>query len=55
MKLAGRVLNKTFLNIMKLTAFYQDPKKNLQTAEERLEAAIRQADANMEAMSDPAG
>jgi len=55
MKLGGRVLNKTFLNIMKLTAFYQDPKKNLQTAEERLEAAIRQADANMEAMSDPAG
>jgi len=55
MKLAGRVLNKTFLNVMKLTAFYQDPKKNLQTAEERLEAAIRTADANMEAMSDPAG
>ena len=55
MKLAGRLLNKTFLNIMKLTAFYQDPKKNLQTAEERLEAAIRKADANMEAMSDPAG
>ena len=26
----------------------------LQTAEDRLEAAIRQADANMEAMSDPA-
>ena len=55
MKFAGRVLNTTFLNIMKLTAFYQDPKKNLQTAEERLEAAIRQADANLEAMSDPAG
>jgi len=30
------------------------PKKNLQSAEERLEAAIRKADANMEAMSDPA-
>lgn len=55
MKWGGRVLNKTFLNIMKMTAFYQDPKKNLQTAEERLEAAIRKADANMEAMSDPAG
>ena len=55
MKWGGRILNKTFLSIMKLTAFYQDPKKNLQTAEERLEAAIRQADANMEAMSDPAG
>ncbi len=55
MKWGGRALNKTFLNIMKLTAFYQDPKKNLQTAEDRLEAAIRKADANMEAMSDPAG
>ena len=54
MKFWGRFMNKSFLQIMKLTAFYQDPKKNLQTAEERLEAAIRQADANMEAMSDPA-
>ena len=52
MKLGGRVLNKTFLNIMKMTAFYQDPKKNLQTAEERMEAAIRTADANIEAMSE---
>lgn len=55
MKFWGRFLNSAFLKAMKLTAFYQDPKKNLQTAEERLEAAIRQADANMEAMSDPAG
>lgn len=55
MKFWGRFLNKSFLQIMKLTAFYQDPKRNLQSAEERLEAAIRQADANMEAMSDPAG
>ncbi len=55
MKFWGRFLNSAFLKVMKLTAFYQDPKKNLQTAEDRLEAAIRQADANMEAMSDPAG
>jgi beta-hydroxylase len=54
MKFWGRFLNKSFLQIMKFTAFYQDPKKNLQTAEDRLEAAIRQADANMEAMSEPA-
>lgn len=54
MKFWGRFLNSAFLQIMKLTAFYQDPKKNLQSAEDRLEAAIRQADANMEAMSDPA-
>lgn len=54
MKFWGRALNATFLQIMKFTAFYQDPKKNLQSAEDRLEAAIRQADANMEAMSEPA-
>lgn len=55
MKWGGRFLNWAFLNIMKLTAFYQDPKKNLEDAESRLEAAIRQNDANMEGMSDPAG
>ena len=54
MKFWGRFLNKAFLQIMKLTAFYQDPKKNLQDAEARLEAAIRQNDANFEKMSDPA-
>jgi beta-hydroxylase len=37
---------------LKMTAFYQDPKKNLADAEDRLEAAIRQADANIEALSD---
>jgi len=54
MKFWGRFLNKAFLQVMKLTAFYQDPKKNLQDAEARLEAAIRQNDANFEKMSDPA-
>ncbi|MEP1229484.1 MAG: aspartyl/asparaginyl beta-hydroxylase domain-containing protein [Litorimonas sp.] len=55
MKFWGRFMNKAFLQIMKFTAFYQDPKKNLQSAEDRLEAAIRKADANIEAMSEPAG
>jgi len=55
MKFWGRFCNKAFLQLMKFSAFYQDPKKNLEDAEARLEAAIRQADANMEAMSDPAG
>ena len=50
----GRLLNKTFLNIMKLTAFYKDPKKNLETAEDRLEAAIKAQGAALEAMSEPA-
>lgn len=54
MKFWGRFTNGLFLRIMKFTAFYQDPKKNLADAEERLEAAIRQADQNLENMSDPA-
>ena len=54
MKFWGRLLNKTFLNIMKLTAFYKDPKKNLATAEDRLEAAIRANNEALEAMSEPA-
>lgn len=54
MKFWGRFMNKAFLQIMKFTAFYQDPKKNLEDAEARLEAAIRQNDANIEGMSDHA-
>ena len=54
MKFWGRFLNKAFMQIMKLTAFYQDPKKNLEDAEARLEAAIRQNDANIEGMSEKA-
>ena len=50
----GRTLNSTFLKVMKLTAFYKDPKKNLESAEDRLEAAIRNAGERMEAMSEPA-
>lgn len=49
----GRFLNKMMMSAMKMTAFYQDPKKNLEDAEARLEAAILQNNKNMEAMSDP--
>ena len=52
MGLRGRFLNKAMMSAMKMTAFYQDPKKNLEDAEARLEAAIRQNDKNMENMSD---
>ena len=40
MKPAGRLLNRILLNVMKMTAFYKDPKKNLEASEERLERAI---------------
>ena len=52
MKWGGRLLNKTMMQVLKMTAFYQDPKKNLLDAESRLEAAIRQNDTNLEQMSD---
>jgi len=53
MGLRGRLLNKGLMAAMKKTAFYKDPRKNLDDAEDRLEAAIRQNNENMEAMSDP--
>ncbi len=53
MNFGGRFMNKALMSAMKLTAFYQDPKKNLEDAEARLEAAIRQNDKNLESMSDP--
>ena len=52
MKLWGRVLNKTFVSLLKFTAYYQEPKKNMQTIEDRFEAATRRADHNLENLSD---
>ncbi len=52
MRLWGRALNSGFLKLMKLTAFYQEPRKNLEDFEDRFEAAIRRADANLEKLSD---
>lgn len=52
MKWRGRMLNRIMLNLMKLTAFYQEPKKNLASFEDRFEAATRRADANLEKLSD---
>jgi beta-hydroxylase len=52
MRWGGRFLNATFLKLMKLTAFYQEPRKNLKDFEDRYEAAIRRADANLEKLSD---
>ncbi|MGH6908366.1 MAG: hypothetical protein ACREDX_10975, partial [Aestuariivirga sp.] len=52
MRFWGRVVNKGFLGLMKLTAFYQEPKKNLASFEERFEAATRRANENLEKLSD---
>jgi len=51
MKFWGRVLNKTFVSLIKMTAYYQEPKRNMQTMEERFEAATRRADQNLEKLS----
>jgi beta-hydroxylase len=52
MRFWGRKVSRGFLWLMKFTAFYQEPKKNLQDFEARYEAAVNRADQNLEAMSD---
>ena len=51
MRFWGRLVNSTFISLLKLSAYYQEPKKNMQTFEERFEAATRRADQNLEKMS----
>lgn len=53
MRFWGRLLNKSFVSLLKLTAYYQEPKKNMQTFEDRFEAATRRNNENMEKLSDP--
>ena len=51
MKFWGRLVNNTFLSMMKLTAFYQEPKKNVHDYQDRFEAATRRANENYEKLS----
>lgn len=48
MRWPGRALNATLMFLIKFTAFYLEPKKNVQDFEERFEAATRRADQTME-------
>jgi beta-hydroxylase len=48
----GRLLNNGFLRMLKLTSYYRDPLARMQGLEDRFEAAVRRADANLEALSD---
>jgi len=52
MKWPGRLANKLSIAAMKMTAFYQEPKKNLVNFEDRFEAATQRASDNLEKMSD---
>ena len=45
-------MNNAFLRLMKMTAFYQEPEKNMAAFEDRFEAATRRATENLEKLSD---
>src|SRR3546814_12963877 len=48
MRLGGRLVTWLFFQIMKLTAFYQEPKRNIRDFESRLEGAAKRANENLE-------
>jgi ornithine lipid ester-linked acyl 2-hydroxylase len=52
MRWAGRSLLHFFIWIMKFTAFYQEPKKNMMTFEQRFEAATKRNNENLEKLAD---
>ena len=52
MRVGGRFLNWLLLKLLKLTAFYQEPKKNIQDFEARFEAGAKRANENLEKLSD---
>ena len=52
MRFWGRVLNDVFVKLLKLTAYYQEPKKNMASFEDRFEAATRRANDNLEKLAD---
>lgn len=54
MRLGGRLVNKTFISLLKLTAYYQEPKKAMRSYEDQFEAAVRRANENIEKLSDEA-
>jgi aspartyl/asparaginyl beta-hydroxylase (cupin superfamily) len=54
MRWQGRALLRFFISVMKFTAFYQEPKKNLASFEDRFEAATRRNNENMEKLADAA-
>jgi aspartyl/asparaginyl beta-hydroxylase (cupin superfamily) len=51
MRFWGRFVTKLFIRIMKLTAFYQEPKKNMMDFQARFEAAAKRYNDNLEKMS----
>lgn len=52
MRFWGRVLNRLFIQALKMTAYYQEPKKRMKSFEDQFEAATRRADSLLESMGD---
>jgi beta-hydroxylase len=52
MRVGGRLMNWVLMKLLRLTAFYQEPKKNLADYEARFEAAAKRASENLEKLSD---
>ncbi len=53
MRPGGRLANWLLLKAIKLTAFYQEPKKNIRDFEARFEAATKRANETLEKLGDP--
>jgi len=51
MRFWGRLVNNTFVWLLKFSAFYREPKNNMENFEDRFEAATRRADETLEKMS----
>ena len=54
MRFWGRVLNRLFIQGLKLTAYYREPKARLVSFEEQFEAATRRADKMLDDLGDEA-
>jgi beta-hydroxylase len=52
MRFWGRSLNGAFIKALKLSAYYQEPKKNMVNFEERFEAVAKRYNDNLEKLSD---
>ncbi len=48
MRFWGTVVNRTFIRLLKLTAYYKEPKRNLSSFEDKFEAAVQRANRMME-------
>lgn len=52
MRFWGRMFNRIFIQGLKLTAYYQEPKSKMKGFEDQFEAATRRADGLLESMGD---